>query len=80
MNSKTKVIVTLEVKEGKKQDLLNILTPLSEQAKKEKVSFLMIFTPLHKILMNCYLIIYGPVKKYLTNILIVQKQLRLEKQ
>jgi quinol monooxygenase YgiN len=36
MNSKTKVIVTLEVKEGKKQDVLNILTPLSEQAKKRE--------------------------------------------
>jgi hypothetical protein len=33
-----------------KQDVLNILTPLSEQAKKEKESFLMIFTPLSKIL------------------------------
>ena len=48
MKSKTKV--TLEVKEGKKQGLLNILTPLSEQGKKEKESFLMIFTPLSKIL------------------------------
>ena len=36
MNSKTKVIVTLEVKEGQKQDVLNILTPLSEQAKKRE--------------------------------------------
>lgn len=36
MESKTKVIVTLEVKQGKKQDLLNILTPLSEQAKKRE--------------------------------------------
>jgi hypothetical protein len=34
MESKTKVIVTLEVKEGKKQDVLNFLTPLSELAKK----------------------------------------------
>jgi len=39
MESKTKVIVTLEVKEGKKQDLLNILTPLSEQAKKKRSPF-----------------------------------------
>jgi quinol monooxygenase YgiN len=36
MNSKTRVIVTLEVKEGKKQDVLNILTPLSELAKKRE--------------------------------------------
>ena len=36
MKSKTKVIVTLEVKEGKKQDVLNILTPLSELAKKRE--------------------------------------------
>ncbi len=36
MNSKTRVIVTLEVKEGKKQDVLNILIPLSEQAKKRE--------------------------------------------
>ena len=53
MKSKTKVIVTLEVKKGKKQGLLNILTPLSEQGKKEKEPFLMIFTPLFKILMKC---------------------------
>jgi hypothetical protein len=38
MKSKTKVIVTLEVKEGKKQDVLNILTPLSELAKKRRSS------------------------------------------
>ncbi len=36
MNSKTRVLVTLEVKEGKKQDILNILIPLSEQAKKRE--------------------------------------------
>ncbi len=36
MNHKTRVIVTLEVKEGKKQEVLNILTPLSEQAKKRE--------------------------------------------
>ena len=38
MESKTKVIVTLEVKEGKKQDVLNILTPLSEASKKKRRS------------------------------------------
>ncbi|MER5174630.1 MAG: antibiotic biosynthesis monooxygenase [Candidatus Nitrosocosmicus sp.] len=36
MNSKTRVLVALEVKEGKKQDVLNILTSLSEQAKKRE--------------------------------------------
>ncbi len=36
MSYKIRVIVTLEVKEGKKQDVLNILTPLSEQAKKRE--------------------------------------------
>ncbi len=33
-NSKVKVIVTLDAKEGKKQDLLNALVPYAEQAKK----------------------------------------------
>lgn len=51
MESKTKVIVTLEVKEGKKQDLLNILAPLSEQAKKREG--VLSHDPLSKILMNC---------------------------
>jgi quinol monooxygenase YgiN len=36
MSSKIRVIVTLEVTEGKKQDVLNILKPMSEQAKKRE--------------------------------------------
>ena len=35
MNSKTRVIVTLEVKEGKKQELLNTIVPALDYAKKE---------------------------------------------
>ncbi|HEY6536464.1 MAG TPA: putative quinol monooxygenase [Candidatus Nitrosocosmicus sp.] len=34
MSSKIRVIVTLEVKEGKKQDVLNILKPMTDKAKK----------------------------------------------
>ena len=52
MNSNTRVLVTLEVKDGKRQDVLNILNALSEQAKKEE-SFLMIYVSQLKILMNC---------------------------
>ena len=33
MDYKTRILVTLEVKEGKKQDVLNMLTHLSKQAK-----------------------------------------------
>jgi hypothetical protein len=36
---KLEEIVTLEIKEGKKQDVLNILTPLSELAKKRRSPF-----------------------------------------
>lgn len=36
MDYKTRILVTLEVKEGKKQDVLNILAPLSKQAKERE--------------------------------------------
>jgi quinol monooxygenase YgiN len=79
MNSKTKVIVTLEVKEGKKQDLLNILTPLSEQAKKREG---VLSHDLYSIQNPNELLIdhSWSSKEMFDNILIVQKQRRLEKQ
>ena len=79
MNSKTKVIVTLEVKEGKKQDVLNILTPLSEQAKKEKESFSHdLYSSIQ--IPNELLIDHSWSSKEIFDKHLVQKQLRLEKQ
>jgi quinol monooxygenase YgiN len=80
MNFKTKVIVTLEVKEGKKQDLLNILTPLSEQAKKREG---VLSHDLYSSIQNPNELLIDHLwssKEIFDNHFNSQKQLRLEKQ